>query len=195
MANDAIMPILRDVYTKTVEFGWLALTGCLDLRYGVSPVRRSVMSRVLIALALLPLLAVAAPVPKSLKNRPPVSLDGTWEVVEINYDGKRSSEGTRFWTIDGSSVLLWNRDWVCVGGFEWKSLSGGFGDFDRTVIGAQFGQVVERTDIYPGVHEASGDILVVCTASVAGGDRPTDCTTGKGRARYELKRVEGMPKK
>jgi uncharacterized protein (TIGR03067 family) len=139
--------------------------------------------------------AVAAPVPKSIK-KPAPTLDGTWEVVEYHSNGRKvNSAVTTRWVIDGQTLTI---ERVNKGGGAMikaaatiayslvKPEGGADNALDYTIT---YNNGVTPPRINPGVTEVDGDTLKFCY-SLAGGERPKDCTPAQGNMVYVFKRVD-----
>jgi uncharacterized protein (TIGR03067 family) len=151
------------------------------------------MARHLLLVAFtLPAVAVAAPVPKTLKNAGP---NGTWEVVEQHSRGNKVKPSyTTRWTIDGDKLSI-----------ERVAQAGAIvrqpvnpptyslvkpdpakpAEVDYTITyenGA-------RTRTYPGRLEVEGDTMRFCYEPQNSGTRPAECKPTETNVYYEFRRV------
>jgi len=136
------------------------------------------MPRVLLALLLLPMLAVAAPVPKALKKQPRTTLTGTWRVVEVSVDGEPLQKAGSLWVIDDK---VGGKDQVTPTFFDLFRYMGG----EDAVYVERLSEGMLKKPTPPGLHESRGATLKVCLATTAGGA----CTPDKGRVLYVLELV------
>ena len=131
------------------------------------------------SLALILLLAVpalAAPVPKELKNRPDAErYVGTWETVVSESNGQPHSKAR--WTFDDKLKMVSN------------PLPGKEGGTSEWVIKIDPMKSPKTIDIgsYPGIYEIDGDDIKI--AYTLGGPRPTEVKSGNGIYYTVLRRV------
>jgi uncharacterized protein (TIGR03067 family) len=147
------------------------------------------VSRTLLALLLVPALAVAAPVPKAVK-RPP-SLDGRWELVELVAGGRDVAGSNPWvWEVRGEQLTQYHRqpdgtlrpDESGVRRLV-QPAGGGAEDLDYTTTDAA-GEFV-----YHGLAAVDGDELVVCYPTVAAAPRPAERKAGLGVNYCRFRRV------
>lgn len=146
------------------------------------------MARIALCCLLLPALAVAAPVPKAVKAKPP-AYDGLWELVQqSNNDREVPKISPWRWEISGEELV---RHWGNGDGtFRrerqncWfvKPEGGGPGEMDY-VTGFD-----RKSTAYKARAVIDGDELTVCWADGNRG-RPTDLKPGPGMNYYRFKRV------
>lgn len=144
------------------------------------------MFRVLLILVLLPVTAVAAPVPKSLKKSR--GLDGTWVVVGQNLNEtvaspKKPGSEDR-WVITGQvlSILRGGRPQDDDVSYALVAPPGGASNALDYVM--QVGKDVYTT---PAMSQREGDTLLVALGTT--GKRPINCEPGWGILLYTLQRV------
>jgi uncharacterized protein (TIGR03067 family) len=139
--------------------------------------------------------AVAAPVPKGLKEQA-ASLDGTWEVVEwYSNGGKVNSTVAIKWTVSEGSLTIERTN--AKGGGLAKNPSvtyslvkpdgGAVNALDYTIT---YANAATPPRVLPGVFELDDDSLKFCYVSQLNGTRPTECKAEQGNVLYVFKRVE-----
>jgi len=138
--------------------------------------------------------ALAAPVPKSLKHEA-LTPDGTWEVVGYFSDGGDLTPPvggkTLRWIISGESLTEWAPD-------REESEGMTFTPRRRSDVGAQAIDYVIREagflhEVRESVYERTGSELRVCWLNEPGG-RPADCTPREGRFVIVFRRVTDAKK-
>ena len=127
--------------------------------------------------------AVAAPVPKSLKNGPPPSPDGTWHLVEFHSDGQVGAveQVTRDWVIASEHIFA---------GVKAEPAHGAKGQANFTIRDPDRPHL--RTwGTLPAVYEVArdGDTLRVCYAHDGRKDL-TECKPQAGVYYYVFERVK-----
>jgi len=149
------------------------------------------MPRPLLVLVLVPVLTVAAPVPKSLKNQRP-NFDGGWDVTEVYTDGRRLELGAFQWWVAAGEVYR---------GPDLKREPGETCPALECPADARPGQVnyVLRHEgkllsTSPALFEFDGEVLRVCYAGNRHPDRPTDLVPAEGNTLLVLKRIKGAKK-
>ncbi len=136
--------------------------------------------RPLVALLLFALPALAAPVPKALKNQPPQSLDGYWYLTESIEDGvpvKMGNSYCRHTLITGERYAS---------SMQGKPKAGDGEDFTRI---DPDNPNLRRWQNRPAVFEADGDTLRGCFAT-DGRKELTECKPGKGVTYYVYERMK-----
>lgn len=152
----------------------------------------------LLAAAFVSTAVVAAPVPKDLKKKP-VSLDGTWEVVEYHANGNKVNSTAIKWVIDGQNLSI-ERSNVKGGGairvatvtYTLVKPDGGATNALDYTFNYTNGVTPPRT--MPGIFEADGDTLKFCWTNAANGERPKECAPAQGNLMYVFKRVDEKSK-
>jgi uncharacterized protein (TIGR03067 family) len=145
----------------------------------------------LTALALLASVAAAAPVPKALKAKP--TLDGRWELVEQNYQGKNQPDFPKWmWVIDGEKLTYCRPDQggkyvpseTNVRAALTRAEGGSADDFDYVYNSGP------NATVYKSVVVRDGDELVVCFGTAGNnGARPSEAKPGADRQYFRFKRA------
>jgi hypothetical protein len=139
--------------------------------------------RALAVLLAVALPAVAAPVPKSLKNAPPALPDGTWYLVEFHTDGQVGAveQVTRDWVIAGEHIFA---------GVKVEPAHGAKGQANFTVADPDRPHL-RKWGTLPAVYDVSrdGDTLRVCYAH-DGRKGLTECKPQPGVYYYVFQRVK-----
>lgn len=152
------------------------------------------MPRQLLALLFVPALAVAAPVPKSLKK--PSPLDGRWDVVAMNFDGvDATAMNPDVWVIRGEKVTRFSkgRDGTLhplAPQFAYALERGAEADHINYVFGA--GRVGAMQ--YSALFTQDGDTLTLAHGTTSDKPRPSDLKPGRGITVLQFKRVADEPK-
>lgn len=140
--------------------------------------------RPLLLLTLFALPAVAAPVPKALKNGPPPSPDGAWVLAEFSSDGAAPAPPTGMvidWVIAGEHIFA---------GVKVEPAHGAKGQANFTIRDPDRPHL--RTwGTLPAVYDVSrdGDTLRVCYAH-DGRKELTECKPQMGVHYYQFKRAK-----
>jgi hypothetical protein len=146
------------------------------------------MPRVLFALVLLPVLATAAPVPKSPKSER-VSLEGTWRMQETTAEaGTTPLDVDLTWTVRGEELTVRRAGEVqppgkTGGGYALKDPGGGGAGALDYVVKYDTG----ASQTLPGLFAVGGDVFTFCVALK--GDRAGECKPGADRILYTFKRL------
>ena len=143
------------------------------------------MLRPLVAILLITLPVVAAPVPKSLKEKAP-GLDGLWEVAWTEFGGEVQAGAGLTWEIDGETVVLRSKGQVGTGCRYTLAVpkDGGADAIDFTTVYDESGETFVET----GRRVMDGDTLTLYLA--IRGERPAEAKAGKGVIVYSFRRVK-----
>lgn len=146
------------------------------------------MSRLPLLAALAASVAVAAPVPKEIKNaRPP--LDGTWEVVEYHSRGRLMNNATPVkWVIEGEKITILRNNVAAKTRISYSLEKPDGGADDHLDYVLTYPQADREKKVNPGVFELDGDTLRFCWSTR--GERPAECKPDQNNLMYLFKRVE-----
>lgn len=140
------------------------------------------MVRPLLALLLVPALAVAAPVPKALKAKGS-PLDGWWRKLVPEREDGPLEETDLIWEIRGEEMFIWH-DGEAEGRPSTYRLvppaDGGAGQIDFV---PNPGGGITHTSL--GLFALDGDMLTICVAA----PRPTGVGAGNGRRVFPFRRT------
>jgi uncharacterized protein (TIGR03067 family) len=135
--------------------------------------------------------AVAAPVPKGMKAKPP-TMDGKWELVEQNHQNRDEPTFSKWmWVIDGEALSFCRPDGQGVYQPSETNLqativpiSGGkAGEMDYTLAGNG------QPTLYRTLVELDGDELRVCFENTNNAKRPTEVKPDSRILYFRFKRV------
>lgn len=148
------------------------------------------MLRSLFVLLVAAVSLVAAPVPKALKAKP--TLNGRWELVEQNHDGKDQPNFAKWmWVIDGEQLSFRRPD---RGGVYQPSET----HIQAALVPATGGHTGEvdyhsgsggHTTVYRALIELDGDELIVCFENRGNAERPTQAKPGPRVLHFRFKRT------
>ena len=130
--------------------------------------------------------AVAAPVPKELKNEG--KLEGTWKVESLSTNGQPAGQQGTYWTIDAEGMLTLHsvaKPPAANSRIRFKH--------DRATKAIDYTQI-DGDRNYPGLYELRGDTLKFCF-NLKDQDRPKAIGEGQDLNLWTFTRVKPEEKK